>query len=91
MIQPRELVQNTWQSLIPHYLPAPQQFDLWLRRHDYTTVLHAITQTAKKAIKLNGTMTAEHMVRFCSKVMNTTAARQQLSGGGPAIRPEVTI
>jgi len=91
MMQPRELVQKTWGSLIPHYLPAPKQFDLWLGRHDYTTVLHAITQTAKKAIKLNGTMTPEHMVRFASKVMNTTAARQQLAGADPVTRPEVMI
>jgi len=84
MIQPRELVQKTWQSLLPQYLPAPQQFDLWLSRHDYTTVLHAITQTAKKAIRLNGTMTADHMVRFCSKVMNTKADREQLTGASPS-------
>jgi hypothetical protein len=87
MIEPRELVQKTWQGLLPQYMPAPQQFDLWLSRHDYTTVLHAITQTAKKAMRLNGTMTADHMVRFCSKVMNTKAEREQLTGvGSVAIR-----
>jgi hypothetical protein len=75
MIQPIEIVQKTWNGLIPHFTPAPRQFEVWLDRHDYTTVLHAITQTAKKAMKLDGTMTAEHMVRFCSKVMNASATR----------------
>lgn len=61
---------NFWHSLFPEFSPGAQQMRVWLDLHNFDRVVHAIQRTAAKNVKLNGSMSLEHAVKFCSKVAN---------------------
>jgi hypothetical protein len=52
-------------------LPDDEQFYLWTNLHALEVVRQAILKTAGKNLQTGKTMTAEHKVRFASKVMLT--------------------
>jgi predicted deacetylase len=56
-------------------LPDEEQFYLWTNLHTSEVVRQAILKTAGKNLQLGKTMTAEHKVRFASKVMLTLTAQ----------------
>ena len=65
-----------WYSLFPEFSPGANQMGVWLDLHTFDRVIYAIKRTAGKNAKLNGTMTLEHAVRFCSKVANVNKTKQ---------------
>jgi hypothetical protein len=56
-------------------LPNDEQFFLWTNLHTLEVVRQAILKTAGKNLQMGKTMTAEHKVRFASKVMLTLTAQ----------------
>jgi hypothetical protein len=66
-----EALKELWLSLMPGLCPDEKQFALWLSLHPLERVVYSVNRTASKFAKLNGAMTLEHGVRFCSKVANT--------------------
>lgn len=56
-------------------VPTSIQFDKWLDLHTPETMMQAIKATAKKREKLNGEMSLEYMVRYCSSVANNAKRR----------------
>jgi hypothetical protein len=57
--------------------PADQQFVIWAESHDADIVRQAILKTATKNLTMGGTMSADHKVRFASKVMLTGSAQRK--------------
>jgi len=64
-----------WNNLLPERAIDPYQFYVWLRLHEFARVAAAIERTARKYTKLSGQMTADHLVRFCSKIANDLKAQ----------------
>jgi hypothetical protein len=56
--------------------PSDLQCDLWLALHSESIVRHGILKTAEKNMAMGGTMTADHKLRFASKVMNSSSAQR---------------
>jgi hypothetical protein len=56
-------------------LPDDEQFYLWTNLHALEVVRQAILKTAGKNLQMGKTMTAEHKVRFASKVMLTITSQ----------------
>ncbi|MCU1240991.1 MAG: hypothetical protein JWO71_1717 [Candidatus Acidoferrum typicum] len=65
-----------WYSLFPEFSPGANQMGVWLDLHTFERMVDAIKRTAAKNAKLNGAMTLEHAVRFCSKVANVRKTKQ---------------
>ena len=76
-----EALQQHWATLLPELKPDARQFLVWLELHPLSRLVDAVTRTASKNMRLNGTMTLEHSVRFCSKVANTLKTEAQQHGG----------
>jgi hypothetical protein len=89
-------VTKFWVSSLPK-LPLPNlpQLKLWLQSHNLSTVGYGIGEAGKKNLKLGGSMTVDHAIRFASKCMNTHAAKDsghqtppwfnRIAEGGPVI------
>ena len=71
-----DAVTEFWASSLPK-LPLPNlpQLKLWLQSHNLSTVGYGIGEAGKKNLKLGGSMTVDHAVRFASKCMNTHSAK----------------
>ncbi len=63
-----------WERTIGDPPPATQ-FETWNVLHSVDVMKTAIIATAKKNLKLSGTMTEDHRVRYCSSVMNMRETR----------------
>ena len=63
-------LRKFWNSLIPTDCPDEYQFNIWLDLHTFDSVVYGVRETARKYRTL-GSMTAQHMVRFASKCMNS--------------------
>lgn len=72
---------NFWHSLFPEFSAGAMQMRVWLDLHTFDRTVYAIKRTAAKNAKLNGAMTLEHAVRFCSKVANVKKAKQEATEG----------
>jgi hypothetical protein len=59
-----------WQMAIKGECPDDSQFYLWLELHPFRSVHQAIRETARKQFKRRGAMSADHLIRFCSRVAN---------------------
>jgi len=70
-------LKELWLGLMPDLCPEDRQFLLWLGLHPFDRVVYSVRRTASKHAKLNGTMTLEHTVRFCSKVANTLKTQDE--------------
>lgn len=66
-----------WEKTIGAHLPAEQQVGVWLDLHPLDRVVFGIRETGRKFLRSNGTMSAEHTIRFCSSVMNAAKTRQE--------------
>jgi hypothetical protein len=55
--------------------PTDEQFYLWTNLHTLEVVRQAILKTAGKNLQMGKAMTAEHKVRFASKVMLTITSQ----------------
>ena|SRR2546425_5307362 len=88
-IQLLEAVNELWKTLLPGApIPSQQQFDLWLDLHTPESLVKAIKGTARKRNSLNGQMSLEYLVRYCSKAANS--AKTYSSGQAmqiQAVRP----
>jgi hypothetical protein len=67
---------HLWRELIPSYQPPDAQFKFWRIRHGFEVMHYSIEETAAKLLSL-GTMTPEHLVRFCSSVANATSKKRE--------------
>jgi len=65
-----EALKQLWCSLMSDLCPDERQFLVWLNLHPVDRMAYSVRRTASKNVKLKGTMTQEHAVRFCSKVAN---------------------
>jgi hypothetical protein len=71
-------LKELWVALFPGVpVPNDPQWILWLLRHKPTTVRDALGELGVKFVKLGGEMTAEHMGRFASSVMNRMSDRHR--------------
>jgi hypothetical protein len=70
-------LKELWLSLMPEFCPDEKQFAVWLSLHQLERVVYSAKRTASKFARLNGAMTLEHAVRFCSKVANTRKTEQE--------------
>jgi hypothetical protein len=65
-------LRRLWKSLLSVDCPKDQQFGWWLSSHAFGLLSFAITETAAKERRMLETeseaMTADHAIRFCSKV-----------------------
>jgi len=66
-----------WARTVGAHVPAEQQIGVWLDLHPFERVVFGIRETGRKFLRCNGTMTAEHTIRFCSSVMNSAKTRQE--------------
>jgi hypothetical protein len=64
-----------WNNFLPERSIDPYQFYVWLRLHEFSHVAEAIDRTVRKYTKVRGQMTADHLVRFCSKIANNLKAQ----------------
>ena len=72
-------------------LPTDEQFYLWTNLHTAEVVRQAILKTAGKNLQMGKTMTAEHKVRFASKVMLTLTAQNTANAHNrEALQAEMT-
>jgi hypothetical protein len=63
-------LRRYWEHSIPSVeAPSREQFFLWLKMFDYDfdVVLYGIGETSKKCVKLDGRMSQDHSIRYCSK------------------------
>jgi hypothetical protein len=74
-------LKSLWSRFFDVVLPD-EQFKLWLTLHTYGTARHGILKAAQKNLAMNLTMTGEHLVRFASKVMNTSTSQKQAGQAG---------
>lgn len=65
-----------WHELLPDFEPSREQLKLWLLKHNYETASFAIAETAAKRLRLGGQMSADHQLRFASKVMIEHSKRE---------------
>jgi hypothetical protein len=73
-------LRELWQSLMPDAVPPAGQFTLWLGLHPFNRMVEAIQATGKKSLWLNGNMSLDHAVRYCSKTANIKRTQEE----GPA-------
>jgi hypothetical protein len=71
----RELI-NLWERTLGSP-PPEQQFVIWTESHASDIVRQAILKTATKNQTMNGTMCANHKIRFASKVMLTSTGHRK--------------
>jgi hypothetical protein len=69
MEQHRALIAQ-WNYLLPGRSIDPFQISVWQRLHPFARIVAAVEKTAKKSAQLSGRMSADHLIRFCSKVAN---------------------
>lgn len=75
-----EALQELWATLMPDVLPDAPQYNVWLELHPLERMVYAINATGAKHLRLEGKMSLEHAVRFCSKVANVRRTWEE----GPA-------
>ena len=66
-----EALQQQWEALFPNLKLDARQFLIWLELHPLSRMSEAVRVTAQKNLRLNGIMSLDHAVRYCSKVANT--------------------
>ena len=67
---------SLWQRTLGNP-PRNEQFAIWMESHPSDIVRSAILKTASKNQILGGTMTADHKIRFASKVMLTLSVQRK--------------
>ncbi len=74
-----KILADLWRGAVQGECPADRQFSLWLSMHPLTRIVGAISETGRKQQRRGGTMTAEHLVRFCSRAANDLKSREQVA------------
>jgi hypothetical protein len=69
-------LEALWRELIPSFCPSSEQFKLWLIRFGFETASYGVTETAAKRLRMGTTMSADHMLRFASRVMIDRAKKE---------------
>jgi hypothetical protein len=64
-----------WHQLLGE-IPSDQQVDLWSALHTPEVIRRGILKTAQKNMSFGSTMSADHKLRFASKVMITATAQK---------------
>jgi hypothetical protein len=57
--------------------PSDQQFEFWSTLHSPEVIRRGILKTAQKNLSVGGTMSADHRLRFASKVMIAQTERNR--------------
>jgi phytoene/squalene synthetase len=67
-----------WGKLLGE-IPSEQQWTFWAMSHSVEVIRHGILKTAQKNLSTGGTMSADHKIRFASKVMITATTTRQVN------------
>lgn len=63
-------LQKLWTVTVGKHTPSVVQFNTWLCLHSLEDVVEGVRITGKKLQMMDGQMSADHLVRFTSSVMN---------------------
>jgi hypothetical protein len=74
-----KILADLWRGAVQGECPADRQFALWLSMHPLPRMVSAISETGWKQQKRNGTMTGEHLVRFCSRAANDLKSHEAVA------------
>jgi hypothetical protein len=72
-----KILADVWRSAVQGICPTDRQFVLWLSMHPLVRIVAAISETARRQQKRGGTMTAEYLVRFCSRAANDLKSHEE--------------
>ena len=70
-------LRKLWSVTVGVHVPSVVQFTTWLALHSFEDVVQGIRITSKKFQKMDGDMSASHLVRFNSSVMNYRKSTRQ--------------
>ncbi len=63
-------VRKLWSVTVGQHVPSVVQVSTWLALHNFDAVVEGVRIAGKKFQLMDGDMTADHLVRFTSSVMN---------------------
>ena len=63
-------VRKLWSVTVGVHVPSVAQVSTWLALHNFDAVVEGVRIAGKKLQLMDGDMTADHLVRFTSSVMN---------------------
>lgn len=67
-------LRKLWSVSVGKHVPSVVQVNTWLALHSFDAVVEGVRIAGKKFQLMDGDMTANHLVRFTSSVMNTRKA-----------------
>jgi hypothetical protein len=67
-------VRKLWSVTVGKHVPSIVQVSTWLALHSFDAVVEGVRIAGKKFQLMDGDMTADHLIRFTSSVMNTRKA-----------------
>jgi len=67
-------LRKLWSVSVGKHIPSVVQVNTWLALHSFDAVVEGVRIAGKKFQMMDGDMTADHLVRFTSSVMNTRKA-----------------
>ena len=73
----RNALVHLWEVVVGNHVPSDQQFGIWMELHSFESLVRAVRETGAKQAKRRGTMCADHLIRFCSKVANEKSALER--------------
>jgi hypothetical protein len=62
--------RKLWSVTVGKHVPSVVQVNTWLALHSFDAVIEGVRIAGRKFQLMDGDMTAEHLVRFTSSVMN---------------------
>jgi hypothetical protein len=78
-------VRKLWAVTVGNHVPTVVQVSTWLALHSFDAVVEGVRIAGRKFQLMDGDMTAEHLVRFTSSVMNfRKASRAEKTAKGDA-------
>jgi hypothetical protein len=63
-------LRKLWSVTVGKHVPSVVQVSTWLALHNFDAVVEGVRIAGKKFQLMDGDMTADHLVRFTSSVMN---------------------
>jgi hypothetical protein len=76
----RDVLKGFWKTVLPKLpVPTDEQFAFWLSMYGFTTAHYAVRETGLKNARMGFSMTAEHSLRFASRVMTDRMKAQPVA------------
>jgi hypothetical protein len=73
----KEMPKAFWPKVLPRLpLPSDEQFMFWVSVYGFNHAHYAVRETGLKNARMGFAMTAEHSLRFVSRVMADKAERR---------------